>query len=73
MKTFIVGNTYNFTFIGDSDSCVPVKILSRTAKMVTVQVFNEAPKKVKVHEWEGAELAYPLGRYSMNPIIRAGE
>ena len=71
IKTFEIDKTYTFRFIGDADSCVPVKILKRTAKFVTVQVRNEEPTRCKVKIWNGSESCYPLGTYSMCPILSA--
>lgn len=76
MKKFQPGKTYTFTFIGDSDSCVPCTIISRTAKMVTLKVRNDDPVQVKIHDFEGVdnektEYCYPTGRYSMAPLLGA--
>jgi hypothetical protein len=71
MKKFETGKTYTFTFIGDSDSCVPCKVISRTEKTVTIQVRDDEPVRRKISVWNGCEQCYPLGRYSMNPILGA--
>ena len=71
IRTFEIDKTYTFRFIGDSDSCVPVKVLKGTAKFVTIQVRNDKPVKCGVRVWDGVESCYPLGKYSMAPILRA--
>ena len=71
MTKFETGKTYTFTFIGDSDSCVPCKVISRTEKTVTIQVRNDEPVRKKIHVWDDCEQCYPMGQYSMNPILGA--
>ena len=71
IKTFEIDKTYTFRFIGDSDSCVPVKILNRTAKFVTVKTRGEDPIRCKIYIYDGAERCRPLGTYSMCPVLSA--
>lgn len=77
MKKFEPGKTYTFTFIGDSDSCVPCKVISRTEKTVTIQVRNDEPVRKKVHlalpcgDHTAYEYCYPTGIYSMAPMLGA--
>lgn len=71
MTQFETGKTYTMRFIGDSDLKVPVEILKRTKKFVTIKISNEAPVRVGVYEYDGSEKARPYGTYSMCPSISA--
>lgn len=68
---FQAGTTYKMTFISDSDLKVPVKVIKRTEKSITI---IESGKKVnrKIYtDMQGIEYAYPLGLYSFAPSITA--
>lgn len=68
--TFIVGESYFMRSIGDADCIWICKVLSRTAKQVTVQVDGRIVKKgVKVYD--GVECCFPLGSYAKAPKLRA--
>lgn len=70
--TFQTGTTYAMRWIGDADALTACKVIKRTAKFVTFEVdgFGTARAGVKTDD-QGCELAYPLGRYSMAPCVRA--
>jgi len=72
LKQFETGKTYGMRFVTDSDLVVPVKVISRTAKTLKLQVRGEGviTKGVKVYNNE--ETCLPLGSYSMAPYIKAG-
>jgi hypothetical protein len=70
MTKFEVGKTYVTRSIGDHDCRWSFKVVSRTEKMITVSGDGET-KRIKVGNYDGVETAYPLGRYSMAPSIRA--
>lgn len=76
MKKFEVGKVYYTRFIGDSDSKLQFEILKRTAKRVTIQNMFDKSETVTVGvkpNYDGsAETCFPLGRYSMAPMLDAG-
>ena len=72
MKAFEVNKTYNTRFITDSNCILNFKILKRTEKRLTFELLEtQEIKTVGVKIMDGEEIAYPLGRYSLAPIIRA--
>lgn len=75
MIKFQEGKTYSSKSICDSDCVFSFKILKRTAKTVTINsLFNKnETTRCKIHEYEGSEMIYPLGKYSMAPILRANK
>ena len=70
IKKFNVGQTYKTRFIGDADLILEGTVLSRTEKRVTIKV-NGNIKVVGVKVDDGCEFVYPLGRYSMCPVLKA--
>lgn len=60
------------TFIGDSELIVPIKVIKRTAKFVTVQYHNEIVR-CGVTVYNNVETIYPSGRYSMAPSCDADD
>ena len=70
-STFQIGSSYFGRFIGDADATFTVKILSRTAKTVTIQ----GPQGIAQHrvsrDHKGGETIYPFGKFSMAPVCRA--
>ena len=66
MVRFEAGKTYRTRSICDHNTVFEYTIERRTAKNIWID-----GKKVKVHEHDGREIAYPEGRYSMAPVIRA--
>lgn len=73
MLKFEVGKHYNGTFIGDSDVTFEFEILARTSLRISiVDALTHEVKKIGVHfDEKGNEFAYPYGKYSMCPLIRA--
>jgi hypothetical protein len=72
--SFAAGQLLTTRFVGDSQTIVTGKVLGRTAKRITLQIDGCRPRPVTVGiltDSEGAEICYPLGRYSMAPIFRA--
>ena len=67
---FIAGNTYVMEFIGDSDLKVPVTVIKRTAKRMTVKEGGQI-KTIGIKSDNKEEYAYPTGRYSMAPRVWA--
>ncbi len=77
MLKFEVGNLYACRSTYDHDCIWYFKIVKRTAQTVTI--LKEGPgekpetKRIikQVSEWRDAESVYPLGNYSMAPILSA--
>ncbi len=70
MKTFDISKTYQMRSIGDSNVLWDVTIAKRTAKTITT-VIDGRVRTVKIHQTPDGEIAFPLGRYSMAPTLRA--
>lgn len=75
MKKFEVGKTYSVRSICDHECIWSFTVLARTACTVTLQddkskIFKLRISK-KTSEYLGAESVYPLGNYSMCPILSA--
>jgi len=76
MKTqtmFAEGQILTTRFINDSASFLKVEIMRRTPKMVSIKIEGEKEKRCKIHEREGVEFIYPMGDYSMAPVVKAPE
>ena len=72
---FVVGSTYS---TGEAnDYTWRFRVIKRTAKFITVQdVTHGAGDTIRVGVsagWQGHEIALPLGRYSMAPVISADD
>jgi hypothetical protein len=70
IATFTVGKTYTARSACDHNCVWSFKVVSRTAKSITIE-GNEGTSRRGVSIWDGGETAFPMGRYSMAPIIRA--
>ena len=71
MKRFEIGKTYSTRSACDHNCIFTGAVVKRTEKTVTLVVFGYGTKTCRVVGWEGAEMVYPLGRYSMAPTFRA--
>jgi hypothetical protein len=71
MTKFLVGKTYTTRSICDYECIFSATVLQRTAKTVTVQLDGNKIVRRGLSEWNGAEMFYPYGRYSMAAIMRA--
>lgn len=67
---FRVGQTLASRSLCDHDCIFRGEVLKRTAKTVTVRTMD-GEKRCKIHDWDGVEVIYPFGRYSMATIFRA--
>jgi len=47
-------------------------VISRTEKTMMIKIYNEI-KRVKISIYENKEQCYPLGKYSMAPIMDADD
>ena len=74
MTQFKIGNKYTSHSIGDYDITWTYTVTARTAKTITVTDGKET-KKLRIIEklsaWDNRETVYPLGKYSMCPVLRA--
>ena len=71
---FEVGKIYTGRFISDSDCKYAFEVVSRTAKRITIKdAYHEGKlKQIGVTlDHKGNEMAYPFGKYSMAPTVRA--
>ena len=73
MIKFEIGKRYTSRFATDSDATLEIEVVARTSKQITIvnPIARELKKVgIKIDD-KGNEMAYPLGKYSMAPIIRA--
>ena len=72
MTKFETAKTYSTRSIGDADCIFSFKIIKRTAKTVTILDLNrnEVRRGIKIDD-SGREWIFPLGQYSMAPVISA--
>ena len=72
MSNFENNTTYSGRFITDSDAVLEVRVIKRTAKTVTyVHPHTGDEQRAKIHTEEGTEFFFPMGHYSMAPVIKA--
>lgn len=74
MRKFEVGKQYKMKSICDSNCIWSYTVLSRTAKTITITDGDKTLKlriSQKTSEYREAESVYPLGQYSMCPILSA--
>lgn len=76
MLKFEVGNIYACRSACDHDCIWYFRVVSRTKSTVTILKDDEKKPVVKrinkqLSECNGAESVYPLGNYSMAPILSA--
>ena len=74
MKKFEIGKEHRCRSICDHECVWTYKVVARTAQMITVTDGDEV-KKLRIikglSEYRNAESVYPLGKYSMCPILSA--
>jgi len=69
---FKANTTYNGRFITDADSTFAVLVIKVTAKTVTfAHPHTGEPTRAKVLNDDGVDFFFPMGRYSMAPVIKA--
>jgi len=76
MINFEVGKTYGCRSVCDYDCVWLFTVLKRTDKTITVMEDGEVnPRSLRINSvasnYRGAESVYPLGKYSMCPILSA--
>jgi len=76
MKKFEIGKTYTCNSICNHDCTWSFRVIDRTAKTITV-IGRDGMQRLKISkkisEYRGAESIYPLGKYSMAPILSADD
>ena len=70
MSTFKQGQALSSRSICDHNCIFTGTVVKRTAKTLTITTRGET-KRCKIHESDGIEFIYPLGRYSMAPVFKA--
>jgi len=69
---FKTGETYKTRMICDSDQIISFEIVKRTPKTVTIKdIFNRDLIRKKIATIDGIETIFPLGKYSMAPVLKA--
>jgi hypothetical protein len=73
MLKFEPNKKYTGRFICDSECIFEFEVISRSDKRIEIlDSCSGKPKKIGVTlDHEGNEMAYPFGKYSMAPCIRA--
>lgn len=78
MARFEPGKKYTCKSIGDQGCTFCFEVEARTDKAVTIRKIENwtgskaiLSKRVKVNVSDDGEYVYPLGKYSMAPILRA--
>ena len=70
MIKFKQGQQLSSRSICDYNCIYTSTVLKRTDKTITIDIRGDS-KRCKVHEYEGVEFIYPLGKYSMCPVFKA--
>ncbi len=69
-----VGNIYACRSACDHNCIWYFRVVSRTKSTITI-LKNPVVKRInkQLSEWNGAESVYPLGNYSMSPVLSADD
>jgi len=70
MKTFKANATYTGRFVTDWDGILSATVISRSVSRVKV-LFDGRTLTKKIHVHNDTEFFFPLGQYSMSPVIKA--
>ena len=72
-RQFKIGQTYSCRSICDNECIFEFTVTKRTAKFVTLENRHGRIRRagVRVSEYDSAEVCYPMGNYSMCPVITA--
>lgn len=74
MKKFEIGKQYSMSSACDHNCVWTYTVTARTAQTITVTDGKETKKlriNKRISEYSNAEVVFPLGRYSMAPILEA--
>jgi len=72
MPKFEAGDVYHKRSICDSDCIFKFEVISRTEKRIKLKTMEGIVTK-KIYQLEEFELVYPLGKYSLCPVIRSND
>ena len=73
MKRFQANQDYSARSICDSNCIFTFKVVRRTAKSIWIvggQIKEITRKAITISD-DGNEMIFPLGKYSMAPVLRA--
>jgi len=74
MKVFKAGTEYTARSIGDYKCIFRFTVTGRSKRFITVlDHLDKVTRRVGIMEYNGGETAFPAGRFSFAPIIRAEE
>ena len=68
---FEVGKTYTARSLCDYDCVFEWTVLARTEKQMTLRDRHGEVSKRGVRSFDGVEVCFPQGRFSMSPSINA--
>jgi hypothetical protein len=68
---FEIGKTYFGRLISDADSRIELTVASRTASTIKTTDGKSFRIAKNETEWNAAETVFPMGRYSMAPVVKA--
>ena len=73
MTQFEVGKEYSMRSVCNHECVWTYTVVARTAKTITITDGKETQKfrVAKISEYRGAETIFPLGQYSMAPMLSA--
>ena len=74
MTKFEIGKTYSMRSVCDHDCVWTYTVTARTAQTITISDDKKSQKCriiKRLSEYRNAESVYPLGQYSMCPILSA--
>ena len=74
MKKFEVGKKYSMRSICNHDCIWEFEVIARTAATITITDGKEIKRcriNKQISAYDNKEAVFPLGRYSMCPILRA--
>lgn len=74
MKRFEIGSTYSMQSVCDHNCVWSYTVTERTAQTITVTDGKEIKKlriSKKYSQYRDAETVFPLGQYSMAPMLTA--
>ena len=75
MRKFEIGKKYSMRSICNHDCIWTYEIIDRTKCMITIKNEDGEIQKCRINkrisEYRGTESCYPLGNYSMCPILSA--
>ena len=72
MQRFEVGKVYNCRSNGDYNAVWEYEIVRRTDMSVTIKRLGQsATSSRRIVNMDGQECIWPMGKYSMAPLLRA--